>query len=623
MDKRSMAIWLTLAAALCAPGLFAQSTGPKTVITVPRFYVDDSVADKGAGQRLRASALTILAGSARYKLRESADSDMERILEELGYQNSGLVSEESIKKLGRQLGADVLLLADLMASANAGMLTAYIRIIEVESALHVEAIKFDFPDKSDESFAHALRDWLAPRAAPREAAPEVKNYSVIKAFEPLPTEIAFTASPISISAVPEGTWIRWENLNAWAEAIQKANEAEQFDEALRVLGLLEAKLRYYDADSFYEADRHLYADLKAGLPAQRKTIEANKAAYEKAQAEAEAIRKKNEHDAAVYGSKLKLKEYFEAMFPKYRDAKEAQDAKKVESLLADFFTFAESLAHWSEALFADDLSEAFYTLYRFKPADRFGPGLLVYIPGGSFTRFGTSKAVTLSAYYIGRYEVTQAEYKALMGYNPSSFTNNELNPVEQVTWYDALAYCNARSAKEGLKAAYTLSKVEKSGNRITSAEVRIDWGANGYRLPTEAEWEYACRAGTSTAYYWGNEPSGEYANGSDYDGYWPEDGYDRTSPVGSYKANAWGLYDTSGNVWEWCWDAYEAYVDDGKADPKGPDADGSRKADYSSRVLRGGSWSHDASWLRSSVRCGNGPGDWDDDWGFRIVRPAR
>jgi formylglycine-generating enzyme required for sulfatase activity len=220
---------------------------------------------------------------------------------------------------------------------------------------------------------------------------------------------------------------------------------------------------------------------------------------------------------------------------------------------------------------------------------------MVRIQGGTFTMGSpasevdrqingqdeTQHRVTVSSFSIGKYEVTQREYVSLMGTNPSKFKGDN-RPVEMVTWYDAVNYCNALSRKEGLTPAYTVSGTNVTWNR----------SANGYRLPTEAEWEYACRAGTTTPY--SSESS------IDDIGWYKNNSGSTTHPVGTKQANAWGLYDMHGNVWEWCWDLFRGDL----------------------RRSRSGSWYNYADRLRSASRGGASPSIQTDYTGFRIVRSS-
>jgi formylglycine-generating enzyme required for sulfatase activity len=235
------------------------------------------------------------------------------------------------------------------------------------------------------------------------------------------------------------------------------------------------------------------------------------------------------------------------------------------------------------------------------------PEGMVLIPGGTFTMGspetdpdyvdweGPRHQVTVNPVYMGKYPVTQKAYEAVMGNNPSH-TQGENIPVETVSWYNALEYCNALSKKERLKPAYT----------ITGARVRWNTGANGYRLPTEAEWEYACRAGTDTRYNTGDtiSPAQAWFNGA--------------SPVeaGSFAPNAWGLYDMHGNVYEWCWDWYGDYSAERQNNPRGPE-------NGTTRVIRGGGGGSDAQHLRSAERGRVEPGTRNVNLGFRVVRNAK
>ncbi|MCL2442930.1 MAG: formylglycine-generating enzyme family protein [Treponema sp.] len=232
----------------------------------------------------------------------------------------------------------------------------------------------------------------------------------------------------------------------------------------------------------------------------------------------------------------------------------------------------------------------------------------VRINGGTFTMGSPAneagresdeiqRQVTISAFQMSRYPVTQGEYQEIMGTNPSHFRGDNL-PVEQVSWFDAIDYCNRRSQREGLTPAYTISG---SGNNRT-----VTWNrnANGYRLPTEAEWEYACRAGTTTAYNTGANITTSQAN---FDS-------ERTTPVDRYPANRWGLYDMHGNVLEWCWDWYGAYASGAQTNPTGA-------VSGDNRVIRGGSWHISVGLTRSASRVHSYPSLRYDFVGFRLLRP--
>jgi formylglycine-generating enzyme required for sulfatase activity len=238
---------------------------------------------------------------------------------------------------------------------------------------------------------------------------------------------------------------------------------------------------------------------------------------------------------------------------------------------------------------------------------------MVLIPAGSFMMGSDSgdddekpaHKVTVTGLYMDRYEVTQKAYQSLMGTNPSKFTD-PLKPVERVSWLSAIKYCNMRSAKEGLQPCYNLQTAE------------CNFSATGYRLPTEAEWEYACRAGTTGDFSFGDNPAELAANA------WLKSNSNQsTHPVGQKPPNRWGLYDMYGNVAEWCNDRYgeKEYATKAGDNPRGP-------ATGNERVLRGGSWRGGADRCRSSARASETPGLADvcfgyEAYGFRCVRAAR
>jgi formylglycine-generating enzyme len=241
------------------------------------------------------------------------------------------------------------------------------------------------------------------------------------------------------------------------------------------------------------------------------------------------------------------------------------------------------------------------------------PCVLVSVPGGSFTMgsadgYGDEKPpheVTVGAFRIGATEVTQDQYSAVMGANPSEFRGGDL-PVENVTWLDAVAFCNRLSERERLSPAYRLAGGE---------EVIENREAKGYRLPTEAEWEYAAARGAYAGAPDSAERVPKAAEPSDPDrvAWYSGNSGMMTRQVGAKAANALGLYDMAGNVWEWCWDRYGAYSSESGRDPRGPSSG-------ANRVGRGGAWSSGPPLLRATSRCGFAPVERNGDIGFRIAR---
>jgi formylglycine-generating enzyme required for sulfatase activity len=232
---------------------------------------------------------------------------------------------------------------------------------------------------------------------------------------------------------------------------------------------------------------------------------------------------------------------------------------------------------------------------------------MVLIPAGTFEMGSlghpgeTPHTVTLAAFYMDRTEVTQGQFTNLSLSSPAMH-KGENNPVEQVSLFIAKTYCNERSKAEGLKPCY-------------DDDFNCDFAANGYRLPTEAEWEYACRAGSDKDYSFGADARklGDYAWYKDNSGA-------KTHPVAQKKPNAWGLYDMHGNVAEWCNDYFDAdyYKSSPANNPRGP-------AKGTQLVLRGGAWESGEQDLRSGRRVGMAPGFQDacfklDAVGFRCVR---
>jgi len=239
--------------------------------------------------------------------------------------------------------------------------------------------------------------------------------------------------------------------------------------------------------------------------------------------------------------------------------------------------------------------------------------VMVLLPAGRFTMGDDdgeddetpAHDVTLDAFVMDKYEVTQKAYRDLMGTIPPTKMPDDDRPVQQVTWLQAARYCNARSRADALDPCYD------------ETALTCNFDASGYRLPTEAEWEYACRAGTTGEFFFGGDPRElrKFA-------WFADNSRKATHPVGQVQFNGWGLCDMQGNVSEWCNDYYDEdqyrQRASGSQNPRGP-----AKRDY--RVLRGGNWDSKADTCRSSARHFEAPGFADacfrrDAIGFRCVR---
>ncbi len=256
-------------------------------------------------------------------------------------------------------------------------------------------------------------------------------------------------------------------------------------------------------------------------------------------------------------------------------------------------------------------------LYRVYADDGEIPSDFVMVTGGTFNN-GTSN-VTVSSFYLERYELTQAEYQAVMGSNPSWFTNVVNGPVEQVSWFDAIEYCNKRSINEGLTPCYSYLTYgtnpatwpsgwnTSDGNHTNEF---CNWIANGYRLPSEAEWEFAARGGNSTHNYAysGSEDINEVA-------WYGENSGNTTHTVGTKTANELGLFDMSGNVWEWNWDIEGDYPGGTQTNPHGA-------VSGVGRVYRGGSFPYYLGDCHLSRRSGINATFYDTALGFRVCRIA-
>jgi len=267
------------------------------------------------------------------------------------------------------------------------------------------------------------------------------------------------------------------------------------------------------------------------------------------------------------------------------------------------------------------ISVIIYIIYSSQTVDKVetyeGSGNMVFVQGGTFLMGSNNgqdnekpvHSVVVSDFYIGKYEVTQKEWKEIMGSNPSKIYGvSDNHPVYYVKWHNAVEFCNKKSDKEGLKHCYF-----GSGKNI-----KCDFNANGYRLPTEAEWEYAARGGNNSNGY-------KYSGSNNIDevswySYW-EKPLKKTQPVGNKQPNELGIHDMSGNVWEWCWDWYDEdyYSKSPKNNPNGP----SIRDPNMNSILRGGAWYVNEYQSRVTYRKDYGRGTLPLNfytYGIRLVR---
>jgi len=445
---------------------------------------------------------------------------------------------------------------------------------------------------------------------------------------------------------------RYQNVAELITAVETGNKAEM--EKLKKYQTLLDKVSELEAEGNYQAAANELGKAKKLYPDKDKVAgrieKLKKQAEEKAKKEAEAskiqkitdllqqggklLRNKKYTDAITkYEAVLKLdksnataKKNLSSAFQKQKEYEEEMAAKEaLRKKITELFIEAEdaelyekynkAIEYYSEILQLNRgnnkakkaKSSCEQKLIKQKQEESLKKMNMVNVDGGSFIMGSDDEQpvhrVTISDFYISKYQVTQELYKKVTGENPAAedwgVGNNY--PVYNVSWYDAVEFCNRISEMEGLQKCYS-----GSGDNI-----RCNFGANGYRLPTEAEWEYAARGGNNSRgfKYSGSNNIDEVA---EYEG----NNGESTRQVGGKNANELGLFDMSGNVLEWCWDWFDEYSSSSQTDPRGPNSG-------TGRVDRSGSWYDDASYCRVAFRNRNSPGDRDCIMGFRLARSSR
>ena len=373
-----------------------------------------------------------------------------------------------------------------------------------------------------------------------------------------------------------------------------------------------------------------------------------------AQDPTELTRLNKSYEAAVQKAITPLKQTYIQELKKLKDnytkAAKLEDAIAVDKVLKELPSSVNSAL--TPATVTETVTETVAETVAVNASEGF-----VLIPSGSFTMgdeldgVGDAHRVRVSAFYMAQNLVTKAEWDEVRtwglenGYSELAAGSGKADnhPVQNISWYQMVKWCNARSQKEGLVPVYytddTQTTIYKTGDvNVTNAQVK--WSANGYRLPTEAEWEKAARGGKSGKRFpWGDTISHKQANyksasGKAYDlsgavnSFHPSyttGGDPFNSPVGSFAANGYGLYDMAGNIWQRCWDWYGSYDPSVLTDPRGPvvlmDPRGQAPTG-AFRVRRGGSWGNGADGCRVAYRDRDDPSNSLNYVGFRVARSS-
>lgn len=572
----SAAFALVLLAAGCAT---LPSTAQPSLVLLPP-YVSADLTGKGDWSKALVTAFgQALASSGRYTLRQKGffESGYDEALARPRYSQTAVLEDAERTTLIQALSVSAVGLTDVLDDRQAHLWRLHFRVVDATGAV-LEDDTVTIPWNHEESATVLVKASTVSVHPPEPGNPEPRLDR-------------------------SGDWTLWWSLapaltpdaERWKDALLAARFSGNHDEALRLADLILDKTTFA-ADSVRPSSRE-----KKLLTVEDSWVSGG-GAWLRQFLEKERQWDREDRDLKALLAALAL--------PRGTAAEE-------DLALVRFLDLVRTSTRTSRADLRDEVATAF--------RGRFGQDLavmltrppMVLVDGGTFRMGSEDEAderpvhtVTVGDFLMGRTEVTQEQYTGILGNNPSLFTQGSdarRQPVERVTWFDAVEYCIRLSLQDGLEPVYTLAQRNpEAGYPIKAAEVTQDRTKNGYRLPTEAEWEWASRGGKlsrGTLLSGGNDPALVA---------WT-DGTAGPGPVAAKQPNELGLYDLSGNVWEWCSDWYGKYPAEAKADPSGP-------PQGILRVGRGGSW-HAAAWnARVTARSFDNPGARSANLGFRVVR---
>lgn len=569
----AVSLWAVLAGCASSPPAM-QPSGPPVLVLLPAYVSYAAPQAARLAQAVLDAQSRALSASGRYSVQKRA------VPASTAYRHTAVLDEAERLALSTATSADAFGLTDVVQDTSDRAWKVHFRIVGAAAGEVVETFSTTLPWGEG---APGLAAWTEAVAV---ASPP----------EPLRDEPLLDSS---------GDWTRWWSLapalppeaERWKADLLQARFSGDHSEAYRLADLLVDRVAFgADAEAVPFREKRLLTLEEPWVAGQGPWL--HRFLMKEAAAERQA------DDLGALMAAL---------------AEPKGSAAQEELKLLQFLDLERQTEATSRAGSSDTVAAAFRT--------RFGRDLrvmltrpaLVLIEGGTYLMGSDSgeadekpvHRVTVGSFFLGRTEITQQQYTRVMGLNPSLFAQGsgaDRRPVERVSWYDAVEYCIKLSALDGLEPVYTLAKrTPAAGSPIKSAEVTVDPTKNGYRLPTEAEWEWAARGGklSQNTLLAGGNDAAQVA--------WTDGTTGGPGPVASKKPNELGLFDMSGNVWEWCADWYGKYSSEERTDPQG--------AEYGIlKVGRGGSW-HAAAWnARVTSRSYDNPGSRGANIGFRVVR---